>query len=129
MKKNIRQDDEEFESIALDHGGARPNSGRKVGIKTGGDDYQALTKERVKKTRHEAKLAEFAERKASGELIEVELVQKEWQQILFNVRAKLLSMPTKLAPQALAVKTLAEMQSLIADGVHEALLELSADAQ
>lgn len=85
-------------------------------------------KARAKKTVHEAKLAEYEEREKAGELIEVELVRNEWQQILANVRAKLLSLPTKLAAQALGANTLAEMEALLADGVHEALQELAADA-
>lgn len=114
--------------VAAGRGGARPGAGRKEGVEVSNADYKLYNKARAKKTVHEAKLAEFEEREKSGELIEIELVQKEWQQILTNVRAKLLAMPTKLAAQVQAARNLAETEALLAEGVHEALQELAADA-
>lgn len=114
--------------VSAGRGGARPGAGRKEGVEVSNADYKLYNKARAKKTVHEAKLAEFEEREKSGELVEIELVQKEWQQILANVRAKLLALPTKLAAQVQAARNLAETQSLLAEGVHEALQELAADA-
>ena len=85
--------------VSAGRGGARPGAGRKEGVEVSNADYKLYNKARAKKTVHEAKLAEFEEREKSGELVEIELVQKEWQQILANVRAKLLALPTKLAAQ------------------------------
>jgi phage terminase Nu1 subunit (DNA packaging protein) len=109
-------------------GGAQPGAGRKEGISVTSDAYQVYTRARAKKTVHEAKLAEYEEKAKSGELIEVELVRTEWQQILANVRAKLLALPSKLASQAMGANTIAEMQELLAQGVHEVLQELATDA-
>lgn len=109
-------------------GGSLPGAGRKEGMKVDSGDYAIYTKARAKEKIHHAKLAEFEERKVSGELIEVDLVRAEWQQILTNVRAKLLALPTKLAAQAMGADTLAEMEALLTEGVHEALQELVADA-
>jgi hypothetical protein len=44
-----------------------------------------------------------------------------------NVRAKLLSLPTKLAPQLIGIEDPAECKALIERGVSEALEELTAD--
>ena len=109
-------------------GGSLPGAGRKEGIKIDSGDYAIYTKARAKEKIHHAKLAEYEEKKVSGALIEVDLVRAEWQQILANVRAKLLSLPTKLAAQAMSAGTLAEMEALLTEGVHEALQELVADA-
>ncbi|NJD35380.1 MAG: hypothetical protein FIA96_11205 [Betaproteobacteria bacterium] len=114
--------------IASGQGGARPGAGRKEGVEVSSKAYQLYNTARAKKTVHEAKLAEYEEREKAGQLIEVDLVRNEWQQILANVRAKLLSLPTKLAAQALGANTLAEMEALLADAVYEALQELAADA-
>jgi hypothetical protein len=114
--------------IARGQGGARPGAGRKEGVEVSSKAYQVYNTARAKKTVHEARLAEYEEKQKAGELIEIDLVRAEWQQILANVRAKLLSLPTKLASQAMSASTLAEMESLLTEGVHEALRELVADA-
>jgi len=114
--------------IASGRGGARPGAGRKEGVSVTGEAYQVYNQARAKKTVHEANLAEYEEREKAGELVEVAKVRQEWQQILGNLRAKLLALPTKLAAQAFGAGSLAEMEALLADGVHEALQELAADA-
>lgn len=114
--------------IARGQGGARPGAGRKEGVEISSKAYQVYNTARAKKTVHEARLAEYEEKQKAGELIEVDAVRQEWRQILSNVRAKLLSLPTKLASRALGADTLAQMEALLAEGVHEALQELAADA-
>lgn len=42
-----------------------------------------------------------------------------------RVRAKLLALPTKLAPMLLTISTATEMQEKLNDGIHEALEELA----
>lgn len=109
-------------------GGARPGAGRKKGIKIISDVYEEYNKARAKKTLHEANLAEYEEMEKSGELIGAAKVRDEWQRILGNVRARLLALPVKLAAQAYGAGSIAEMEALLAEGVHEALQELAADA-
>ena len=68
-------------------GGSLPGAGRKAGIKIDSGAYAVYTAARAKEKIHHAKLAEIEERKASGELIEVDMVRAEWQQILEIGRA------------------------------------------
>jgi hypothetical protein len=128
MAATSRKQKIDVPQIATGMGGARPGAGRKTAEELSGDVYALYNKARAKKTIHEAKLAEYMEKSRAGELIEVDAVRDEWQQILANVRAKLLALPTKLAAQAMGASTLAEMEALLAQGVSEALQELAADA-
>jgi phage terminase Nu1 subunit (DNA packaging protein) len=80
---------------------------------------------RRRKLAAEAGLAELQLRKANGEVVAIADAQKAWSQMVGAARAKLLSIPTKLAP-LLAVET-SELvcQAAIEAAVHEALTELS----
>jgi phage terminase Nu1 subunit (DNA packaging protein) len=110
-------------------GGSQPGAGRKEGVSVTSDAYQVYTRARAKKTVHEARLAEYEEKQKAGELIEVEVVRAEWQQILANVRAKLLALPSKLAAQTFGAASIAEVQGLLQAGVHEVLQEIASDAE
>lgn len=105
-------------------GGARPGAGRKKNVELG-DAYTAFNKARAKKEQHNAKLAEFEEKEKAGELVRADAVLAEWQGMVASARARLLSLPSKLGPRLYAAKNLAEVESLLTAGVHEALLELA----
>lgn len=107
-------------------GGARPGAGRKKNVKLG-DAYARFNEARAKKEQHNAKLAEFEELERAGELVRADAVRAEWQDIFTRVRARLLSMPSKLAAQAHAGKTVAEVEGVLTAGIHEALQELARD--
>jgi phage terminase Nu1 subunit (DNA packaging protein) len=115
--------------IASGQGGARPGAGRKTELELTDDVYRLYNVARAKKMKHESRLAEFEEKQKSGELIEVEVVRVEWQQILANVRAKLLALPSKLAAQTFGAASVAEVQGLLQAGVHEVLQEIASDAE
>ena len=107
-------------------GGARPGAGRKKNVELG-DAYTRFNQARAKKEQHNAKLAEFDERERSGELVRADAVLAEWQGIVASVRARLLSLPSKLGPRLYAAQTLGEVEHLLTEGVSEALLELAHD--
>ena len=70
----------------------------------------------------ELKEAELAEQR--GELHRASIVQKIWGERNVNIRAKLLSIPTKISPE-LVGKDLLTIQAKLKDAVYEALEELA----
>lgn len=51
--------------------------------------------------------------------------KKTWTELLASCRARLLALPSKLAPEVFAADTVTEVKGLIKAGVIEALNELS----
>lgn len=82
---------------------------------------------RRRKLAAEAALVELDLAQRRGDVIEIEEVAGVVGDDYANVRAKLLALATKLAPQVLGIEDLAECKALIERGVAEALEELTAD--
>ena len=82
---------------------------------------------RRRKLAAEAALVELDLAKRRGEVIEIEEVAGVVGDDYANVRAKLLALPSKLAPQLIGIEDPAECKALIERGVSEALEELTAD--
>lgn len=82
---------------------------------------------RRRKLAAEAALVELDLSQRRGEVIEIEEVAGLVGDDYANVRAKLLSLPSKLAPQMIGIEDPAECKALIERGVAEALEELTAD--
>ena len=82
---------------------------------------------RRRKLAAEAALAEIEVSKKRGEVVEIEAVADAVGDDYANVRAKLLSLPTKAAPQLAIIEDSAEAQGVLEKLVHEALEELTAD--
>lgn len=129
MAKALKSKDIDVPRISPKPGGSQPGAGRKDGVSVTSEAYALYTKARAKKTVHEAKLAEMQERERAAQLVETDAVREEWQKILASTRAKLLGLPAKLAARAIGVDSLAEMEALLTEGVHEALQEMANDAQ
>ena len=62
-------------------------------------------------------------------LIPADEVEREWSEMVLNMQSRLLAMPCRLAGVVVGMKSRREIQEVIADAVHEALLELSNDLQ
>lgn len=62
-----------------------------------------------------------------GQLVEVEHIADLVGEEYSNVRARILGLPTRLAPQVLGLETLPEIRELIEQGIAEVLEELTAD--
>ena len=77
-------------------GGARPNSGRKPKTQQA-DAYTRLAEARAKKETYLAQMAELDYKVRAKELIPADVVVSHWQNILGNMRSRLLSVPTQLA--------------------------------
>ena len=106
-------------------GGKRPGAGRKTDAERTEAGYINYNEARAQREHWNAQIAEMEARKMAGELIEAAEVGAAVQRLHVNFRAKVLGIPTKLAPVLLGVETLAEIESMLTDAVHEALQELS----
>lgn len=78
-----------------------------------------------RKTAAEAALAELDLAKARGEVIESATVEKAWSDLILSFRAKVLSVPPKMAPMLIVAGDVAEIERLLDDSLREALTELA----
>lgn len=86
------------------------------------DSFQA---ERTRLTKAQADKAEIEAAELARELVRTEDVKLTWGELVAAVRAKLLSLPSKLAPLLAPPGKVAEAQALAETMVHEALSELA----
>jgi len=91
----------------------------------GGGDQLDLTAERARLAKQQADAKEMENDLTRGELVRFDETVAAWREEFSRARAKLLAMPSKLAPLMVGVKTPAEAQQMIEAVVWEALNELS----
>ena len=89
--------------------------------KTGDLDLSA---ERARLAKEQADAKEMENAVERGDLVYIEDVAKQIENQLTKARTRLLSVPTKVAPEAHASATVREVQALIEDAIVEALNEL-----
>lgn len=87
-----------------------------------GDDYSA---HRTRLVKVRADLLEIEQSQVEGRLIPAGDVEAAWVEVLANCRSKMLSIPTKVAPEVFAAESLVEVKGLLKTAVHEALSELA----
>ena len=107
------------------HGGARTGAGRKTDAERAEQGYIDYNEARAKREYHNARIAEMEERKLAGELAEVASFDATLQKLAANVRAKFVSLPSKLAPSLVGMESVAEIEAELTRAVYEALAELS----
>lgn len=95
---------------------------RQIGRHEGGDDIQ---KSRARLLELQADIAELDKAEREGVVIRAADVEMAWGQMVGNARARLLSIPKKLAARIAADMTMAEKEKAIEDEIHAALKELS----
>jgi phage terminase Nu1 subunit (DNA packaging protein) len=88
----------------------------------GGDDYAA---HRARLTKAKADMAEMEREQMANALIPAVDVERAWIEVVSNMRAKLLAIPTTAAADAQAAATLAEAKQVLKEKINEALAELS----
>jgi len=88
----------------------------------GGDDYAT---HRARLTKAKADMAEMEREQMANALIPAADVERAWIEVVANMRAKMLSIPTTAAADAQAAPTLAEAKQVLKVKVNEALAELS----
>lgn len=93
---------------------------------TVGDDPGDWQRERARLTRAKADMAEMQAAILKGTVHEAKAVESVWTDHLLACRAKLLSMPKKLAPRIHGVVKLTSIETEIDAAITEALNELAA---
>ena len=84
-------------------------------------------KERARLTYQQAERAQLENAVTRGELIPASLVEETWTDHVLRMRARLLSMPSRVAHQVQAAESFDEMRKIIATVAHEALAELKTE--
>jgi phage terminase Nu1 subunit (DNA packaging protein) len=84
-----------------------------------------LTRARLRKTANQARLLALQVREREGKLVAVEAVLALEQMRATSLRQALLSMPPRLAPRIIGLRTIPEAQDLVATAVNEVLADLS----
>ena len=96
--------------------------------KVGGEfTAEEVLKNKNKLLKAKAELAEIDKMKASGELIPKEEVKRTWLELVQKVKQKLLSIPNKVAPIVVKIKSINEIKLILQDKIYEALYEISSD--
>ena len=96
--------------------------------KVGGDfTAEEVLKNKNKLLKAKAELAEIDKMKATGELIPKEEVKRTWLELVQKVKQKLLSIPNKVAPVVVTIKSINEIKLILKDKIYEALYEISSD--
>ena len=98
------------------------------GVTADGQVYNFET-ERARKMKHDADLAEMEAARERGDLIPAKDVQREWTDILANIRARLLALPTKLAARTAPPDRLTAVEAEARKIINEALAEMSEGAE
>lgn len=89
------------------------------------EDDADLTAERTRKTKEEADALEMKNAQLRGELLAREDVTAAVQGAFARVRARMIGLPTKVAPLVSTLTEPAECEGAIRKAVHDALRELS----
>lgn len=100
---------------------------RELGVAHDGKayDYEA---ERARLTKAQADKTELEVAELRAELVRVPLVETHWQAMIAAMRARLVGLPSKIAPQVAGPDDLTRVQDMIQAGVYEALAEIAGDA-
>ena len=85
----------------------------------------SLTQEKALLAKRQRERIELELAQTRGGLISVKLVKEEWEKLISASRARLLVIPTKLAPLIFTLKSIPEVKEVIQDAIHEALRELA----
>jgi phage terminase Nu1 subunit (DNA packaging protein) len=91
-------------------------------------DGGELDRERTRLTKAQADKTELEVAELRAELVRAPVLENHWQNMVAAARAKLLSLPSKLAPQIAGPDQLTRVQDMLHAGVFEALAELAGDA-
>jgi phage terminase Nu1 subunit (DNA packaging protein) len=87
-----------------------------------GDDYST---HRVRLIKARADVLEMEKAQMENSLIPADDVKNAWNEVLSACRAKLLSLPTKTAPEVFAASDLNDVKAILKETVNEALAELA----
>jgi phage terminase Nu1 subunit (DNA packaging protein) len=95
---------------------------RAVNSDVGPDDYAA---QRTRLTKAKADMAEMEKEQMANSLIPASDVGDAWETMVSNMRAKMLSIPTKVATSVFVAEDVSETKRIIKEQINESLAELS----
>lgn len=95
---------------------------RPSGGDAGDDDYST---QRTRLTKAKADMAEMEKEQMANNLIPANDVSDAWELMVSNMRAKLLSIPTKTATSVFAADDIIDAKRILKENINEALKELS----
>lgn len=113
------------------HGGYRPNAGRKkkkpgpAPKQAQADAYESLAKAKAKHEALKAGLAELEYLYKRGQMLPKEDVEAAWTEHIHRAKNRLLSLPARLAPIVMRQEALRDVEQTIRDALLEALDELA----
>lgn len=84
--------------------------------------------ERTRLTKAQADKTELEVSELRAELIPATKIETHWQAMIAAMRARLVGLPSKIAPQVAGPDDLTRVQDMIQAGVYEALAEIAGDA-
>ena len=91
-------------------------------------DFANVSKERARLLNVQAQLRELELSEKRGDLIPLELVAQTWERLVGDCRAKLVNLPSRLAPQVVGCNSIAEVKELLERAIFECLDELASGA-
>jgi len=94
-----------------------------VNSDVGADDYAV---QRTRLTKAKADMAEMEKDQMANVLIPANDVADAWEAMVSNMRAKMLSIPTKVAASVFAANDVADAKNILKEQINEGLSELAA---
>lgn len=95
-------------------------------VKRAADSTGEMDKAKLRLAIAQANKAELEVEEMQGDLIPLEKMKAMWAGVLATCRARILSMPTRLAPVLINTKDPKKVEKVVRDACHEALNELAA---
>jgi phage terminase Nu1 subunit (DNA packaging protein) len=89
------------------------------------EDYGGMREERARLLRAEAELKEIELAKERGQVVTIADVEREWSAIVLSVKARIMAIPPRLAPEILGETSRVMAQAKIEKYCKEALAQLA----
>lgn len=86
-----------------------------------------FNKERARLTQQQADKVTLENAQLRATLLPIEMVVSTWSEMIANARARLLGLPTKIAPAVTDCEDIAENRAILTEAISEALQELADD--
>jgi hypothetical protein len=113
------------------HGGRRAGAGRPKGVKPhkppSGEVPFAEARRRKELALAEIRELELAERR--GGVVRIETVREEWSHVIGTAKARLMALPSRLAPDLLHENELLGIESRLRSALQDVLDEIAQDVR
>lgn len=89
------------------------------------DSQKKMNDQRAELYRQQSRKAQMEADQLEGTLVPIDVMAKQLEEAVTAARAKLLSLPTKLAPKLVNKQKTVDVQAMLKDAIYEALNELA----